>query len=219
MQGHPTHAHGYGALPPVWMAPGPMLPPRLPPQPGQEEFYRRGDDWPPRHYHKTLGEAIYVAQAPATVVAVVVGALYRRYIRPRRLRPPLEPPPAPSQETVGNIRHDITFDRRAIGRLLGKGGRHLEMMQESSGCCIFIIDKDVPPGEEESNRLLILVGPVEAVRLAKVEVDKVLERARQELPPTTTAPSRDGWLPAPYVGAVGDQPGPGAEGGWVRSDH
>ena len=180
------HGHGHGQphsahLPPVWMAPDPMLPPKLPPQPGQEEFFRRDDDWPPRHYHKTLGEAIYVAQ-----------------------------------ETVGNIRHDIIFDRRAIGRLLGKGGRHLESMQETSGCCIFIIDKDVPPGEQDHNRLLILIGPLEAVRLAKAEVDKVLERARHELPPLGP-PKPPGWRPAPYVGAVGDQPAPGAEGGWVRN--
>ena len=51
---------------------------------------------------------------------------------------------------------------------------------------------------------------------AKAEVDKVLERARQELPPLGP-PKSAGWRPAPYVGAVGDQPAPGAEGGWVRN--
>merc|ERR1740130_779012 len=165
---HPGHLGSNASMPPIWMAPDPLLPPKLPPQPGQEEFYRREDDWPPRHYHKTLGEAIYVAQ-----------------------------------ETPGNIRHDITIEKRCIGRLLGKGGRHLEAMQENSGCCIFIIDKDVPPGEGEEHRLLILCGCYEAVKIAKEETDKVLERAKKELPPLPP-PKSSGWRPSPFVGNVDD---------------
>lgn len=39
-----------------------LEPPPLPPQPGQEEFYRRPDNWPGRSYHKSLGESIHRLQ-------------------------------------------------------------------------------------------------------------------------------------------------------------
>lgn len=48
--------------PPPMLHPQQLEPPPLPPQPGQEEFYRRPDNWPGRSYHKSLGESIHRLQ-------------------------------------------------------------------------------------------------------------------------------------------------------------
>ena len=58
------HVQG-GAPPPpapaVLMPQGPYYAPP-PPPPEQANFTRRADNWPPRSYHKSLGEAIHQAQ-------------------------------------------------------------------------------------------------------------------------------------------------------------
>ena len=150
--------------------------PLLPPQPGQERFYRREDNWPPRHYHKSLGEGIFIAQ-----------------------------------ETPGNVRNDITIERRVIGRLLGKGGRDLQATKEYSGAELFIIDKHPPPGEGDDHRLLIIVGTPEQVELAREKVDATLDRAKRELAPLPP-PLSSGWRPLPSVGNADDGPE------WVHSE-
>eukprot|EP00966_Prymnesium_polylepis_P152452 3521560-Prymnesium_polylepis.1 len=45
--------------PPPMLHPQQLEPAPLPPQPGQEEFFRRPDNWPGRSYHKSLGESIH----------------------------------------------------------------------------------------------------------------------------------------------------------------
>jgi len=65
---HPSamsgHVHGGGPPPPppaVLMPQGTYHAPP-PPHPEQCNFTRRADNWPPRSYHKSLGEAIHQAQ-------------------------------------------------------------------------------------------------------------------------------------------------------------
>ena len=48
--------------PPPMLHPQQLEPMLLPPQPGQEEFFRRDDNWPGRSYHKSLGESIHRLQ-------------------------------------------------------------------------------------------------------------------------------------------------------------
>lgn len=127
---------------------GEPKPPLPPPNPGQENFSRREDNWPPRYYHVHVGESIYSAVC-----------------------------------MPGAVRHDVLIERRVIGRLLGKGGRDLAALKESSGAQVFIIDGDPPPGEGDEHRLLSLVGHPECVGAALERVEAVLDRARKELPP------------------------------------
>ena len=74
------HVQG-GAPPPpapaVLMPQGPYHAPP-PPPPEQANFTRRADNWPPRSYHKSLGEAIHQAQE----------VRHGRGLEPRRSRGP-----------------------------------------------------------------------------------------------------------------------------------
>ena len=49
------------------------------------------------------------------------------------------------EQTPGNVRHEVIIEKRCIGRILGKGGRDLAAMKESSGAEVFIIDKARAP--------------------------------------------------------------------------
>ena len=171
--GTPSYSAMPAMVPPPAM-PAMVPPPRNPeivrtpgigPQPGQEEFYRRPDNWPGRGYLvRYVGEAIHRAQ-----------------------------------ETLGNIRHDVLIERRVIGRILGKGGRDLEALQLCTGAEVYIIDKYPPPDEGDDHRLVVIIGRVDQVRSAKMKIDTVLERAREELAPLPP-PLASGWRPVPVVG-------------------
>ena len=49
------------------------------------------------------------------------------------------------EQTPGNVRHEVIIEKRCIGRILGKGGRDLAALKESSGTEVFIIDKARAP--------------------------------------------------------------------------
>lgn len=100
----------------------------------------------------------------------------------------------------GQVRHEVIIEKRCIGRILGKGGRDLAAMKESSGAEVFIIDKEPPPGVDEDHRMLIIIGTPDNVNSCLVTVNKTLERARNELPPLPP-PLSSGWRPVPSATA------------------
>ena len=145
MSYHPSamsgHVHGGGPPPPppaVLMPQGTYHAPPPPPA-EQANFTRRADNWPPRSYHKSLGEAIHQAQEvrhrglePQTSRGSQAALLLTR-LSPRLAQCP------------GHVRHEIIIEKRCIGRILGKGGRDLAAMKEGSGAEVFIIDKARTP--------------------------------------------------------------------------
>lgn len=109
------------------------------------------------------------------------------------------------------MRNDVIIENRVIGRILGKGARDLSALKSDCGIEVFIIDKDVPPGEGPDHRLLILIGPPAGVRAANRRLEKVFERAQKELSPIAP-PLSSGLRPVPSISLSESQ------SGWISID-
>jgi len=88
------------------------------------------------------------------------------------------------------VRHDLLVEKAHIGQLIGPGGSTIGRLLASTGCDIFVLDKEGPPsGFGVEQRVVVLVGTPSAVTLASHQVLDTLQG------PATAPP--------PMVGGVG----------------
>ena len=54
---------------------------------------------------------------------------------------------AAAESYPGAVRHDLLLTSQAIGRLIGPRGANFRRVKLETGCELFILDKEPPPGE------------------------------------------------------------------------
>ena len=75
----------------------------------------------------------------------------------------------------GRVRHDILVSKENVGRIIGQRGNTLLALLQGTQCEVFVLDKEgPPPGVDDNQRLVVLVGDQAQVRRAREEVDLII---------------------------------------------
>jgi len=81
------------------------------------------------------------------------------------------------EATPGHQRHDLLVDQGMMSHLIGAGGKTHKEMTARTGCSIFILDKEIPPGVPPGQRLVVLVGSPHVVSAAAFDI---LDRVQKQ---------------------------------------
>ena len=84
--------------------------------------------------------------------------------------------------TSGTVRHDLLVEADHVGRIIGKEGKTMRGICESTGCEVFVFDKDgAPPDTVAHLRLVSLVGlPMAVCNANKAVSDAISDAIRRD---------------------------------------
>jgi len=94
---------------------------------------------------------------------------------------------ADAEAVPGAVRHELILEKAVLGKLIGVGGSVVNSLQTQTGCGIFVVDKEAPPGLAETQRLVVLVGTLAQCELGTIAVFSALEggtRPASHAPPS-----------------------------------
>ena len=99
------------------------------------------------------------------------------------------------EATQNIVRNDLIVEKRFVGKLIGHGGGTFKELQMRTGATICVLDKEgPPPGHDENERMVTILGFEEQVAHATMEVKQIIE--------TAPGAGQQGACPkrAPYLG-------------------
>jgi len=74
----------------------------------------------------------------------------------------------------GNVRHDLLAGKGIIGKLIGPQGSTKRELALRTGCDVFVLDEQPPPGCADDQRLVVLIGTPVQVSTATAEIAAML---------------------------------------------
>jgi len=99
--------------------------------------------------------------------------------------------------TKEHIRKDLIVPKAMVGRILGSGGSKFKEIMSNTSCKVFVLDKEgPPPGYEDDQRMVTLIGFESQVQAAENEIESLIQSALRRPQFTLGRPSS---YPQPYV--------------------
>jgi len=99
--------------------------------------------------------------------------------------------------TKEHIRKDLIVPKAMVGRILGSGGSKFKEIMSNTSCKVFVLDKEgPPPGYEEDQRMVTLIGFESQVEAAENEIESLIQSALRRPQFSLGRPS---FYPQPYV--------------------